>query len=175
MREDSNGSYVSAEITVNELLDKAEFWETNAHFQELMDLNREILKEGLGLDDADVFAIPVLFSAAEGRADRGVLPGHGEPSGDRLDQHRAESLRAGHRMKMGKVMPSRGPSVRPCPSDAFVSSTTGTATTSRRARCTVEQTPVEHPSPMFIGGSTGQKVPMICSSSTVPRRRIANA
>jgi protein-arginine deiminase len=61
-REDSNGSYVSAEITVDELLDQTEFWDTNAHFQELIDLNREILKGGLGLDDADVFAIPVLFS-----------------------------------------------------------------------------------------------------------------
>lgn len=58
--------WVSAEITVDGLLDQAEFWDVNAHFQQLIDLNREILKEGLGLDDADVFAIPVLFS---GRTD----------------------------------------------------------------------------------------------------------
>jgi protein-arginine deiminase len=52
---------VSAEISVDELLSQADLWDANEGFQKLMDLNREILKEGLGLDDADVFAIPVIF------------------------------------------------------------------------------------------------------------------
>lgn len=54
--------FVSAEITVDELLGQEEFWNANAYFQQIMDLNREILKEELGLEEAEVFAIPVLFS-----------------------------------------------------------------------------------------------------------------
>lgn len=60
-RENDEGKYVSAEITVNKLLDWSKLWEDNAGYQKLIDLNREILTEGLGLGDADVFAIPVLF------------------------------------------------------------------------------------------------------------------
>jgi protein-arginine deiminase len=56
---------VSAETTVDELLDQEEFWETNMRFQQCMDLNREILSEELGLEEAQIFAIPVLFHSVE--------------------------------------------------------------------------------------------------------------
>lgn len=62
MRQDTHGNNVCAEITVDGLLGWSELWDANAYFQQLIDVNREILKEGLGIDDADVFAIPVLFS-----------------------------------------------------------------------------------------------------------------
>ncbi len=52
---------VSAEVAVDELLARTRFWEANAYFQQCMDLNKEVLKEELGLEEADVFAIPVLF------------------------------------------------------------------------------------------------------------------
>jgi hypothetical protein len=45
-----------------------------AYFQQLIDLNREILKEGLDLDDADVFAIPVLFSGRRNERTRAYFP-----------------------------------------------------------------------------------------------------
>lgn len=56
--------FVSAEIAVDELLAQGQFWDSNAYFQQLMDLNREILKEELSLEEAHMFAIPVLFSGA---------------------------------------------------------------------------------------------------------------
>jgi protein-arginine deiminase len=59
-RETADGP-VSAEITVDELLADAEFWDANAYFQRCMDLNREILVEELDIGENDVFAVPVLF------------------------------------------------------------------------------------------------------------------
>jgi protein-arginine deiminase len=68
--EDPKGRrWVSAEITVDELLAQTEFWEINMEFQQCMDQNREILKEELGLEEAQMFAIPVLFHSTAGRAE----------------------------------------------------------------------------------------------------------
>jgi protein-arginine deiminase len=51
----------SAEVTVKELLDDAGFWEANARFQSIMDLNREMLMMELEIDEADIIELPVLF------------------------------------------------------------------------------------------------------------------
>lgn len=51
----------SAEITVDELLANAEFWQANAEFQSIMDDNKAILSRELGLDDEDMVDIPVAF------------------------------------------------------------------------------------------------------------------
>jgi protein-arginine deiminase len=60
-KDPSGGRDSSAEVTVEELLVWADLWDANEYFQQIMDVNREILTQGLGLEDADVYAIPVLF------------------------------------------------------------------------------------------------------------------
>jgi protein-arginine deiminase len=64
----------SAKITVDELLDWSELWDVNAGYQKLIDLNREILTEELGLDDADVFAIPVLYFGQRNERTKAFFP-----------------------------------------------------------------------------------------------------
>ncbi|MDQ4090295.1 MAG: protein-arginine deiminase [Actinomycetota bacterium] len=61
------GSGQSAEISVKELKDDRRFWEANARFQAIMDLNREMLIMELEVTEADVIEVPVLFWPEEGR------------------------------------------------------------------------------------------------------------
>lgn len=51
----------SAETTVAELRGARRFWSANATFQSSMDLNREILIMELGIGEADIIEVPVLF------------------------------------------------------------------------------------------------------------------
>lgn len=51
----------TAEITVGELKADIDFWAANAACQSSMDLNREILIMELGIEEADIIEVPVLF------------------------------------------------------------------------------------------------------------------
>lgn len=50
-----------AEITVSDLRAQTAFWSANADFQASMDLNREILLAELGITEAEIVEVPVLF------------------------------------------------------------------------------------------------------------------
>ena len=51
----------SAERTVGDLLDDQPFWTANNVYQQHQNLNRDILKRELGIDEKDIIEIPVLF------------------------------------------------------------------------------------------------------------------
>lgn len=60
MRE-SEGSGISAEISINDLIEDSGFWKENFTYQEYLNHNQQILEKELGLSDADIVQIPVLF------------------------------------------------------------------------------------------------------------------
>ncbi len=51
----------SAEVTVAELRDDRPFWQANARFQSIMDLNREMLIMELEVAESDIVELPALF------------------------------------------------------------------------------------------------------------------
>nr|VFK14916.1 MAG: Protein-arginine deiminase (PAD) [Candidatus Kentron sp. LPFa]VFK24513.1 MAG: Protein-arginine deiminase (PAD) [Candidatus Kentron sp. LPFa] len=63
---DSKGKWISAEITIGQLLSETELVEFNIFdCQKNIDINKAILKKELGLDDDDFIEIPVLFNKVE--------------------------------------------------------------------------------------------------------------
>lgn len=50
-----------AEMTVRQLRDDGPFWEANARFQSIMDLNREMLMMELEISGGDIIEVPALF------------------------------------------------------------------------------------------------------------------
>lgn len=61
LRRDNPEDGKSAEISVAELRADTKFWTANATFQASMDLNREILIMELGITEASIIEVPVLF------------------------------------------------------------------------------------------------------------------
>lgn len=61
-----------AEISIQSLLSNEKFWEENGYFQSCMDINRQILIENLGLTDAEIIQIPVLFHERKNGAKRSM-------------------------------------------------------------------------------------------------------
>ena len=51
----------SAEISIKSLLSDTVFWNENEKYQKYLDLNNDILQKELGLSDAEIIQIPVLF------------------------------------------------------------------------------------------------------------------
>lgn len=59
-----------ADISVAEVLDDEDLAQQNQRFQEYIDWNREVLKQELGLDEADIIELPALFQDdGDGRAE----------------------------------------------------------------------------------------------------------
>ena len=57
------GSGISAEVGISELLSNSNFWEANFRYQEILNFNQQILEKELGLTDNEIVQIPVLFHA----------------------------------------------------------------------------------------------------------------
>lgn len=58
-----------ADISVAEVLDDADLARHNQRFQEYIHWNRNILKQELGLEEADIIDLPALFDDDDGRAE----------------------------------------------------------------------------------------------------------
>lgn len=61
MRRGSPHSPISAEISIAALLSDTGFWKVNERYQKYLDMNNNILQKELGISDAEIIQIPVLF------------------------------------------------------------------------------------------------------------------